>query len=174
MHFARFDLGFSVDDPLEYSESKTLFGGTSGSESLKGNGPPQNAAFFGAFAAVFDTFSCFGTFSRTRTGGLGGVAEAVVCVSQRFSEPLLSIGAAAGAIGGRPAEPEPARRRLGYPGEGSEGGVVPWGDSGSAGGPEGRDRRAPGEAWSQLSREVRVERCLGLCEGSRAVRAHRR
>ena len=34
---------------------------------------------------------------------------------------------------------------------------MPRGDSGSAGGPEGRDRRAPGEAWSQLSREVRVE-----------------
>ena len=34
---------------------------------------------------------------------------------------------------------------------------MPWGDSGSAGGPEGRDRRAPGEAWSQLSGEVRVE-----------------
>ena len=34
---------------------------------------------------------------------------------------------------------------------------MPWGDSGSAGGPVGRDRRAPGEAWSQLSGEVRVE-----------------
>ena len=34
---------------------------------------------------------------------------------------------------------------------------MPWGDSGSASGPEGRDRRAPGEAWSQLSGEVRVE-----------------
>ena len=36
-------------------------------------------------------------------------------------------------------------------------GVVLWGDSGSAGGPEGRDRRAPGEAWSQLSGEARAE-----------------
>jgi len=34
---------------------------------------------------------------------------------------------------------------------------VPRGDSGSAGGPEGRDRRAPGEAWNQLSREGRVD-----------------
>ena len=34
---------------------------------------------------------------------------------------------------------------------------MPWGDSGSAGGPEDQDRRAPGEAWSQLSEEVRVE-----------------
>ena len=53
--------------------------------------------------------------------------------------------------------PEPPSRRLGYPGEGPEGGVVPWRDSGSAGGPEGRGRRAPGEAWSQLSGEERVE-----------------
>ena len=34
---------------------------------------------------------------------------------------------------------------------------MPWGDSGSAGEPEGRDRRAPGETWSQLSVGVRVE-----------------
>ena len=53
--------------------------------------------------------------------------------------------------------PEPPSRRLGYPGEGPEEGMVPWGDSGSAGGPEDQDRRAPGEAWSQLSEEVRVE-----------------
>jgi len=34
---------------------------------------------------------------------------------------------------------------------------VPRDDSGSAGEPEGQDRRAPGEAWSQLSEEVRDE-----------------
>ena len=47
--------------------------------------------------------------------------------------------------------PQPPRRRLEHPREGTEGGEVPWGDSGSAGKPEGRDRRAPGETWSQLS-----------------------
>ena len=34
---------------------------------------------------------------------------------------------------------------------------MPRDDSGSAGEPEGQDRRAPGEAWSQLSEEVRDE-----------------
>ena len=53
--------------------------------------------------------------------------------------------------------PEPPRRRLEYPGEGTEGGEVLWEDSGPAGEPEGQDRRAPGEAWSQLSGEGRVE-----------------
>ena len=54
--------------------------------------------------------------------------------------------------------PEPPRRRLEHPArEGTEGGEVPWGESGSAGEPEGRDRRAPGETWSQLSGRVRVE-----------------
>ena len=48
-------------------------------------------------------------------------------------------------------------RRLGYLREGTEGGEVPREDSGSAGEPEGRDRRAPGETWSQLSEGVRVE-----------------
>jgi len=42
-------------------------------------------------------------------------------------------------------------------GGGARGGRVPWGDSGSAGEPEGQDRRAPVEAWSQLSGVVRVE-----------------
>ena len=50
----------------------------------------------------------------------------------------------------------------------------PGGDSGSAGGPEGRDRRAPGEGWSQLSEEVRIELTRPLrVEWNRAVRAHR-
>jgi len=34
---------------------------------------------------------------------------------------------------------------------------VPWEDSGPSGEPEGQDRRAPGEAWSQLSGQGRVE-----------------
>ena len=49
-------------------------------------------------------------------------------------------------------EPGTPRRRLDYPREGTEGGEVQRDDSGFAGEPEGQDRRAPGEAWSQLSR----------------------
>ena len=76
--------------------------------------------------------------------------------------PTAASAPAAGeAVTARPTwtleNPEPPRRRLGYPREGTEGGEVPREDSGSAGEPEGRDRRALGETWSQLSVGVRVE-----------------
>ena len=53
--------------------------------------------------------------------------------------------------------PEPPRRRLEYPREGAEGEVAPQDDGGSTGEPEGRNRGAPGGAWSQLSEEARDE-----------------
>ena len=49
--------------------------------------------------------------------------------------------------------PAPPRRRLKYPREWTEG-EAPQDDSGSAGEPEGRDRRAPGGTWSELSKEL--------------------
>jgi len=54
-------------------------------------------------------------------------------------------------------DPGPPRRRLVYPGGGEGGGELPRYDSGPAGGREGRGRRAPGGAWSQLSEEARDE-----------------
>ena len=54
-------------------------------------------------------------------------------------------------------DPGPPRRRLEYPGGGAGGGEVPQCDNGSAGGPGGRGRRAPGGAWGQLSERVRDE-----------------
>jgi len=54
-------------------------------------------------------------------------------------------------------DPEPPRRRLEYPGGGAGGGELPRSDSGPAGEPEGRGRRAPGGAWGQLSERARDE-----------------
>ena len=51
-------------------------------------------------------------------------------------------------------------------GRGPRGGDVPWGDSGPADESGGRDRRAPGETWSQLSEGVRVGLSRPLRVGS--------
>jgi len=62
--------------------------------------------------------------------------------------------------------PQPPRRRLEHPREGTEGGEVPWGNSGPTDESGGRDRRAPGETWSQLSEGVRVGLSRPLRVGS--------
>ena len=83
-----------------------------------------------------------------------------VCEAQRATRAGSGSGVTSHLGSGAalsPRNPEPPRRRLGYPRGGTEGGEVPRGDSGSVGEPEGQDRRAPSAIWSQLSEGVRVE-----------------
>ena len=83
-------------------------------------------------------------------GGWGAArcdARAFACKHMLWRAPNKRV-----VLGNRQlGNPQPPRRRLEHPREGTEKGEVPWGDSGPADESGGRGPRAPGETWSQIN-----------------------